>query len=118
MFHILAAKAGFYAVSRVVSHDLLSIQLSVSVKGGAEAAVHAVRKFVTDNIDSNDQKIIVKLDMMHAFNSVRLDHVIQHAWTARRLDWTPEIAKISFLDYSKPSSDITSGHSITSSTGV
>ena len=83
------------------------------MKGGAEAAVHALRTFITNNIDSSDHKIIVKLDMMNAFNSVRRDHVLQTC-----LDSTPEIAKLSFLAYSKPSSVIASGHSITSSTGV
>ena len=58
-------------------------------------------------------KIIVKLDMMNAFNSVRRDHVLQTC-----LDRTPEIAKLSFLAYSKPSLVIASAHSITSSTGV
>ena len=70
VFRRLAVKAGCYAVSRAVSHELLPIQLGVSVKGEAEAAVHAVRKFITNNIDSNDYKIIVKLDMMNAFISV------------------------------------------------
>ena len=112
VFRRLAAKVGCYAVSRAVSHELLPIQLGVSVKGGAEAAVHAVRTFITNNIDSSDHKVIVKLDMMNAFNSVRRDHVLQTC-----LDRTPEIAKLSFLAYSKPSSVIASGHSITSSTG-
>ena len=96
-----------------MSHELLPIQLGVSVKGGAEAAVHAVRTFITNYIDSSDHKIIVKLDMMNAFNSVRRDHVMQTC-----MNRTPEIAKLSFLAYSKPSSVIASGHSITSSTGV
>ena len=113
VFRRLAAKAGCYAVSRAVSRGLLPIKLGVSVKGGAEAAVHTVRKFITNNIDSNDHKIIVKLDMMNAFNSVRRNHVLQTG-----LDRTPEIAKLSSLAYGKPSSVIASGHSITSSTGV
>ena len=112
VFRRLAAKVWCYAVSRAVSHELLSIQLGVSVKGGAEAAVHAVRTFITTNIDSSDNKVIVKLDMMNAFNSVRRDHVLQTC-----LDRTPEIAKLSILAYSKTSSVIASGHSITSSTG-
>ena len=57
MFRRLAAKVGCYAVFRAVSHELSPIQLGVSVKGGAEAAVHAVRTFITNNIDSNDDKI-------------------------------------------------------------
>ena len=76
VFRRLAAKVGCYAVSRAVSHELLPIQLGVSVKGGAEVAVHAVRTFITNNIDSNDHKVIVKLDMMNTFNSVRCDHVL------------------------------------------
>ena len=110
MFRRLTAKIGCYAVSRAVSHELLPIQLGVSVMGGAEAAVHAVRTFITNNIDSSDHKIIVKLDTM---NSVRRDHVLPTC-----LHRTPEIAKLSFLAYSKPSSVIASGHSTTSSTGV
>ena len=85
----------------------------VSVKGGAEAAVHAVRIFITNNVDSNDYEIILKLEKKNAFNSVRHDYVMQTC-----LDRTPEIAKLSFLAYSKPSSVIASGHSISSSTGV
>ena len=109
----VAAKVGCYAVSRAVSHELLPIQLGVAFKGGAEAAVHAARTFITNNIDSNDHKIIVKLDTLNTFNSVRRDHVLQTC-----LDRTPEIAKLYFLAYSKPSSVTASGHSITSSTGV
>ena len=113
VFRCLAAKVGCYAVSRAVTHELLPIQLGASVKGGAEAAVHAVRTFITNNVDSNDHGIIVTLDMMNAFNTVRRDHVLQ-----TRLDRTPEIAKLYFLNNSKPSSVISSGHSITSSTCV
>ena len=113
MFCRLAAKVGCYAVFRAVSHELLPIQLGVSVKGGAEAAVHAVRTIITNNIASNDHKIVVKLDMMNALNSVRRDHVLQTC-----MDRTPEIAKLSFLAYSKLSSVNASGHSISSSTGV
>ena len=87
VFRRLAAKAGCYAVSRAVSYELLPIQLRASVKGGAEAAVHAVRKSVTNKIDSDDHRIMVKLDMMNAFNLVRRDHVLQTC-----LDLTPEIA--------------------------
>ena len=49
MFRRLAAKVGCYAVFRAVSIELLPIQLGVSVKAGAEAAVHAVHAFITNN---------------------------------------------------------------------
>ena len=77
VFRRLAVKGGSYAVSRAVSHELSPILLGVSVKGGAEAAVHAVRKFITNKVESDDPKIIVKLSMMNAFNSVQRDHVLQ-----------------------------------------
>ena len=44
---------------------------------------------------------------------VRSDHVLQTC-----LDSTPEIAKLSFIAYSKPSIVTASGHSMTSLTGV
>ena len=55
VFRRLAAKGGSYAASRAVSHELSPIQLGVSVKGGAEAAVHAVHTFITNNMDSSVQ---------------------------------------------------------------
>ena len=54
MFRRLAAKAGCCVVSRSVSHELLPIQLSVSVKGGVEASDHAVSKFIAKKIDPDD----------------------------------------------------------------
>ena len=51
VFRRLADKIGCYAVSRAVSHELFPIQLGVSVKGGVEAANHAVRTFMTNNVD-------------------------------------------------------------------
>ena len=113
VFRHLAAKVGCYTVSRAMLYELSPIQLGVSVKGCAKAAVHAVRRFITNKIGSDDPKIIVKLDTMNAFNPVRHDHDLQTC-----LDHAPVITKLSFLDYSKPSSVIVSGHSITSSTGV
>ena len=72
-----------------------------------------MRTFITNNIDSNDHRIIVKLSTMNAFNSVRRDHVLQTC-----LDRTPENANLSLLAYCKQSSVIASGHSITSSSSV
>ena len=82
----LAAKIGYHAVSSPVSYELSPIHLGVFVKGGVEAAVDAVRKFISDKIDSHDSMIIVKLDMKNAFNSVRYDHVLLIALT-RSLSW-------------------------------
>ena len=73
VFCRLAAKVGCHAVSSscrcIVSCELYLIQLGCSVKGGARAAVHAVRQFITNKVDSDDIKIIVKLDMRNLFNA-------------------------------------------------
>ena len=58
VFRRLVAKAGCYAVSHAVSYELTPIQLGVSLKGEAEAAVHAVCIFITKKIDSDDHKIM------------------------------------------------------------
>ena len=108
VFRRLSAKVGCHAVSRDVSYELSPIQLGCSVKGCAEAAIHAVRKFISSKIDSHDSKDIVIPVLKHAFNSVRRDHVLHTC-----LDRTLEKAKPAFLDYSKSSSVIVSGHSIT-----
>ena len=102
------AKDGCHAVSREMSYELSQIQLGVSVKGGAEAMVHAARILISSKIELDDPNAIVKVDIMSAFNSARHDHVLPTC-----LDRTPVIAKLAFLVYSKSSSVIVSGHSIT-----
>ena len=93
--------------------ELSPIQRGCSVKGGAKAAVHAVHKFISKKIDSHEPKVIVKLDMKNAFNSVRRNHILLTC-----LDRTPEIAMLAFLAYSNSSSVIASSHPTTSSLGV
>jgi hypothetical protein len=61
----LAAKcANSYAVTRL-SQLLAPIQLGVGIPGGAEAAVHATRRWVTT---MPEDRILVKLDFTNAFN--------------------------------------------------
>ena len=52
---------GCYAAYSAVSYELSFIMLVFSVKGRAEAAVHALRKFIGNEIDSHDPNVIVKL---------------------------------------------------------
>ena len=113
MFRHFATKVVCHTVSRALSNGLSPIQLHFSVKGGAEAAVHAVRKFITDKIDSHDPMVIVKPYMKNAFNSVRRNHVLQTC-----LDRMPEMAKLAFLAYKKSSLVIASGHPITTPSGA
>src|SRR6218665_2719898 len=66
----LAAKgANSHAVSRL-SQLLGPIQLGVGIPGGAEAAVHATRLWVTT---MPEDSVLVKLDFTNAFNTLRRD---------------------------------------------
>ena len=49
-------------------------QLGVGVTRGAEAAVHALRRYFRSN--DNEDKLILKLDFRNAFNSMRRDKIL------------------------------------------
>ena len=69
----LAAK---YAHRHVISRrsaELQPIQLEVGVAGGAEVAIHATRRYLKLMLDNH---ILVKLDFINAFNSIRRDLVL------------------------------------------
>jgi hypothetical protein len=50
-------------------------QLGFAVKGGSEAAVHALRSFTESEANSN--KIVVKFDFKNAFNMLRRDYMLE-----------------------------------------
>ena len=92
----LAAKcANSYAAAKLASH-LSPLQLGVSVPGGCEAAVHAVRRF-TDSLLPG--QAVVKLDFANAFNSLHRDSMLSAVKNT-----IPEIYQFCFLAYGSPSS--------------
>ena len=66
----LAAKCANSHGIRARSNELEPVQVGVGVSGGAEAAVHPVRRFVETLEDDN---VLVKLDFANAFNTIRRD---------------------------------------------
>jgi len=88
----IAAKcANSYVIERR-SRELQPQQLVTGVSGGAEAAVHATRRFVQNlPIDY----VLVKLDFTNALNSIRRD-VILEAVAAKM----PEIYRLIIAAYS------------------
>jgi len=64
----LAAKCANNHVIEKRSKALQPQQLGVGVAGGAEAAVHAVRRLVSNLPKDN---VVVKLDFSNAFNCIR-----------------------------------------------
>jgi hypothetical protein len=73
-FRRLAAKCANASVSARLSQVLSPRQLGVGVAGGCEAAVHAVRRFLSG---SQKGDITVKLDFTNAFNSIHRDVVLK-----------------------------------------
>ena len=51
-----------------------SLQVGFVTRGGAEAAVHAVRAFIKI---ANENDVLLKLDFSNAFNTVRRDYVAE-----------------------------------------
>ena len=88
----LAAKcANTYAVNKL-SAQFAPIQLGVGVPGGAEAAVHATRRYV---MSMSNENVLVKLDFENAFNSLRRDCMLEAV--AKDM---PEIYRFAHASYS------------------
>ena len=111
VFRRIASKIASRIVSRRLAQELRPVQLGVGVRGGAEAACHAVREYMQQHVD--DDRLLVKLDMRNAFNSVNRAHILETC--ARRC---PEISKLAGLSYGRPSTLLIGNTIISSSTGV
>ena len=69
----LATKGANKHIMARRSAELQPIQLGVGVSGGAEAAIHARRRYPTQKPTTH---IIVKLDFVNTFNSLRSDLIM------------------------------------------
>ena len=70
-------------------------QLGVGVKGGAEAVAHAARRYLAE---MGPDQVLVKLDFINAFNSVRRDAVLEAV--AQHI---PELLAFTVSAYGAPS---------------
>ena len=89
---------------------LSSRQLSYGVRGGAEAAVHAARKFL-QNLE--DGHALVKQDFTNAFNSIRRNKMLEAV-----PDLAPSIHPLAHSAYSTSSSLLWDNTIIKSAEGV
>ena len=92
----LVAKIAASKVKEELASLLAPRQLGFGIKGGAEAAVHAARMYVSD---LDDNHWIVKLDFRNAFNSLRRDKMLL---AVREL--APALYPFVHSSYSSPSS--------------
>ena len=71
--HLAGKCANKYATAKLASH-FAPIQLGIGTPGGAEAAIHAVRRYA-ENLPKD--YIIAKLDFKTAFNTLRRDTMLE-----------------------------------------
>ena len=75
----LVAKAAAAKATKACAPLLAPSQLGVGSKGGAEAIVHATRRYLDANLEG---RAFVKLDFTNAFNSIRRDCVLEAVATS------------------------------------
>ena len=102
VFRCLHSKVGCAAVTPSLARQLSPTQIGIGVHGACEAAVYTIRRHV---INHNENRLIVKLNLKNAFNSVRRDHLLR-------------IARLAHLANSSPSTVLASGHPICSAIGI
>jgi hypothetical protein len=107
-------------ISRVVSTRsrhlrsvLNPLQLGFATKGGAEAAVHAVRSFAEHSSASSATQVLLKLDIKNAFNSLDRNKVLEVASCQM-----PEYFPFIWQCYSQPTNLLYGDSVISSQCGV
>ena len=106
----LTAKVAGNLVMKEMGNLLAPRQLGFGVRGGGEAAVHAVRLYLHD-IDPG--RAVLKLDFRNAFNTIRRDKMLVAV-----LEHVPALYPFVRSEYSSPSSLFWSDRTIQSAEGV
>ncbi len=109
----LVSKCACFAVNDEVASLLSPRQVGVGIKGGCEAAVHACRSYLEDLQTSPLDKILVKLDFVNAFNSVRRDVLLQKVHK-----YLPQLYPLAQSSYGAVSSLVLGDHTVDSAEGV
>ena len=106
----LTAKCANHHVLESSAPMLAPTQLGVGVKGGAEAAIHATRRYLEDMTAG---KLIAKLDFKNAFNSISRSQMLDAVAT-----YAPEIYHLCYSAYAHSSFLSFGEHSILSAEGA
>jgi hypothetical protein len=106
----LVTKAGLKPLSEALGEELRPVQLGFATKGGCEAAIHATRRYI-DHIQG--RRVILKIDMRNAFNTIRRDAFLKVA----RLR-APRLYPLLWQAYSSPSILHFGETAISSATGL
>ena len=93
------------------AEGLFPKQVGVAVKGGCEAAVHSIRSYINKNLGS--KKIMVKVDLSNAFNSLERDDLLKGI-----LKSSPNLYRFFYQCYYKPTILFFGDYRISSEVGV
>ena len=90
----LSVKVGSRPIVQALGEELRPVQLGVSTRGGCEAAAHAARRYARD---CRHRRVLLKVDMRNAFNSLRRDSFLSVARVR-----TPGLYSLLWQAYSSP----------------
>ena len=77
VYRRLPGRIGARHIAATLGPELRPIQLGVGTPLGCETAVHAVREYISaDRTDSETPRVLVKIDVRNAFNTIRRDVVL------------------------------------------
>ena len=106
----LAIKVAIKPLSAALGQELRPTQLGFATSGGCEAAAHSARKYIAE---ATHRRVFLKIDMKNAFNCLRRDSFLE---VARRR--VPEMYRVLWQAYSKPSTLFYNDTNLQSSTGI
>ena len=106
----LAVKVGARPLAVQIGDSLRPVQLGYSTKGGCEAAAHAARRYLGE---AGHRRVVFKVDMANAFNSLRRDVFL----AAARLR-AQGLYRSLWQAYSEPTSLFFGESTLVSATGI
>ena len=114
VYRRLPGRVGAKHIATAIGPELRPTQLGVGTPLGCEAAVHATRKFIESNgPDSSVPRVLVKVDVKNAFNTVRRDVIL-----SQLQERCPEIYPMAHQAYSLPTPLYIDDQVIPSASGV
>ena len=106
----LSVKVGSGPIVQALGEELRPVQLGVSSSGGCEAAAHAARRY---DRDCRNRRVLLKIDMRNAFNSLRRDSFLSVARVR-----TPGLYSLLWQAYSSPTRLFFGEEGFASETGI
>ena len=106
----LAVKVGSRPIVQALGEELRPVRLGVSTRGGCEAAAHAARRYARD---CRHRRVLMKIVMRNAFNSLRRDSFLSVARVR-----TPGLYSLLWQAYSSPTRLFFGEEGFASETGI